>query len=149
MSDTTKRKGGRPQTSARKYFSQVDETDDSKCQITMANGKMCGEIVKGGHRYGGNLKQHLTDSKDANHKEIRKSVDDEDSQIKSKSQKSRPDSLGDSQQSKMTDHLKPKPFSKTSIDYARITDAMALFFAGTNCPKSIVKHPLFKNRVFL
>src|SRR4051794_16047242 len=122
MSCPRKRKGGRPPTSARKYFSQIEETDDMKCQIVIATGKICGEIVKGGHRWGGNLKQHLTESKEAKHVEIRKLVDGED--LKSTAPKNSSEA---SMQSKLTDHMKLKPYPKNSNDYSRITDAVALF----------------------
>lgn len=130
-------KGGRHATFAHTYFSRVPNTNDSRCLIAKEDGSPCGILVRSGHRYGNNLKSHLSNY----HADIRKIVDDEDNK-----NKATPTVSTSPDQPKITEFTaKMKPYKAGGIEDTRITEALALYFGGTNCPKSMVEHPLFIN----
>ena len=74
------KKRGRLSTLAHNYFFEIPETTDAKCTILKDNGEPCNVVVKGGHRYGNNLKVHLS----SYHPEERKIVDEKDAPVKPK-----------------------------------------------------------------
>lgn len=129
------KKGGRCKTWAHTYFSQIPDTIDAKCLIAKEDGSPCNIIVKGGDRYGNNLKTHFSN----HHQAERKIVNEKDENAKSKTTSS-----VTSKQSKIAEFVK-KLYTAGGIEDTCITEALALFFGGTNYPKSIIEHPLFIN----
>lgn len=113
-------------------------TNDCWCIVEKQDKSLCNEIVKSGQRYGGNLKQHLR----CYHPKLLQSVESEEEELaKSKD-------LIDNSQQKVSDFFRlKKAYGQTNQEYKAITKSLALFFSGTNCPKSIVENPLFINMV--
>lgn len=128
------RRGGRPGTTARKFFSTPDEDGDCVCLVVDADGSSCEKKLSG--RFGGNLKTHLQKA----HPDIFQEVVEDDSSSAAGSTDS-----GSLSQSKLWSFVKKttkyKPGGREDVEK---TEGLALLLGGTNIPKSIVENSLFK-----
>ena len=109
----------------------------SECQVQGEDRKICGIEISSGDSPT-NLKAHLK----KHHPEIAKIVKEADS----KSTKEKPKEKVSFQQPTLTGtFFKKKLYAKDSDESKKIDKALALYFGGTNVPKSTVENKLFRN----